>query len=188
MKASNKIFTIPNIVSFIRMLIVIFAVIELVKHNYINSFLLYLTAVLTDFIDGMLARKLNQISELGKILDPVADKLMIGSALIILFIQGNTPFWYVAVIVSSILINVIGGLIVMKKITIVPPSIMIGKVAAVFSMITFELNIVFSYYIEYYSTYLLYLYIISTALLIISTIAYARIALKSINKIHKNNK
>jgi CDP-diacylglycerol--glycerol-3-phosphate 3-phosphatidyltransferase len=180
MKVSNKIFTIPNIVSFIRILIVVFAAVELVKHNYMNSFLLYLTAALTDFIDGFLARKLNQVSELGKILDPFADKLMIGSALIILFIQGNAPFWYVAVIVSSILVNMIGGLIVMKKITTVPPSIMLGKIAAVFSMITFELNIAFSYYIEYYSTYLLYLYIISTVLLIISTIAYARVAIKSI--------
>jgi cardiolipin synthase len=70
-------------------LITIVAAIELYHNNIISAFCLYLTAVLTDFLDGFLARLLRQVSNLGKILDPIADKLTIFSAIIILGIQGK---------------------------------------------------------------------------------------------------
>jgi len=157
--------TIPNIISTVRIIIIIFAARELVNGNNFNSFFLYLSAALTDFFDGFLARKLNQISELGKILDPLADKLMIGSALIILLLQGRMPFWYVAIIIGRDLFILLGGFLISRKIKFVLPSIMIGKIAAVVTMLTFGLNIVNFNYIEYF-------YYASALLVIISTIIY----------------
>ena len=168
--------TIPNIISTIRIIIIIFAAKELVGGNNLNSFLLYLTAALTDFLDGFLARKLNQISELGKILDPFADKLMIGSAVIILLLQGLMPFWFVAIILGRDLFLLLGGLWISKKIKFVLPSIMIGKIAAVSVMTTFLLNILNFHYIEYF-------YYSSAILIIISTVIYIQKAIQTLKKI-----
>jgi CDP-diacylglycerol--glycerol-3-phosphate 3-phosphatidyltransferase len=134
-----------------------------------------LTAALTDFLDGFLARKLNQITELGKILDPLADKLMIGSAVIILLVQNRMPFWYVAIIIGRDLFNLLGGLLVSRKIKFVLPSILIGKVAAVVTMFTFGLNIINFPAIEYF-------YYASALLVIISTIFYTKEAVKALKE------
>jgi CDP-diacylglycerol--glycerol-3-phosphate 3-phosphatidyltransferase len=173
----NRYLTIPNIISTVRIIIVVFAAKELIDGNNLNSFILYFIAALTDFLDGFLARKLNQISELGKILDPLTDKLMIGSAIIILFLQNRMPLWYVAIIIGRDLFNLFGGLLVSRKIKFVLPSILIGKVAAVVTMFTFGLNIINFQYIEYF-------YYASASLVIISTLKKKK---KAIEALKQNN-
>lgn len=84
-----QIITIPNIITLARIVIIVFAAIELLNQDNINAFLLYTTAAVTDLLDGFLARALNQVSNLGKIIDPLADKLMITSAIMILLAQGR---------------------------------------------------------------------------------------------------
>ncbi len=90
--ASNRILTIPNLVSFIRLLGVgVFWWALLVQDDVGLSAWLIFAIGWTDWIDGYLARKLNQVSELGKILDPVADRLMIVSAVFGGLIVGVVP-------------------------------------------------------------------------------------------------
>lgn len=90
--ASNRILTIPNVVSFIRLLGVgVFWWALLVQNDVGLSAWLIFAIGWTDWIDGYLARKLNQVSELGKILDPVADRLMIVSAVLGGLIVGVVP-------------------------------------------------------------------------------------------------
>jgi cardiolipin synthase len=120
---TKNIFSIPNIISFIRIIIVIFAAIELINYNNFNSFILYLSAAITDVIDGFLARRLNQITALGKIIDPIADKLMISSAIIILAFQSRIPIWYVLLFIIGSLINLLGGLFLIKKFNFVPSAV-----------------------------------------------------------------
>jgi len=167
-KYEKKIITIPNTISMIRLVLVIVAANLLIKEDFFNSFVLYLTAVITDFFDGFLARRLNQVSNLGKILDPFVDKLMIGSAIIILFLKSLMPAWYLIVVLCCSLINIVGGFIVIKKYNYVPSAIFIGKLAAVFVMFTFLFNIAY-----FRADLLLYLYILSSSLLIISVFVYA---------------
>ncbi|HOA34462.1 MAG TPA: CDP-alcohol phosphatidyltransferase family protein, partial [Clostridiales bacterium] len=70
----TNIWTVPNILTMIRIILVpIFAVLFL-KGSYIPALVVLLLSGLTDFFDGKIARRFNQISELGKILDPIADK------------------------------------------------------------------------------------------------------------------
>lgn len=176
-KTNNQLFTIPNIVSLFRIILVGIAAYCLAKGDNINAFIIYVTAMLTDFLDGFLARLLQQISELGKILDPLADKLMVISAVVILCIQGRMPIWFVSIVLARDLIIMIAGLILRSKLNFVIPSIMIGKITATVLMLTFGLNILYFYYIEY-------LYYLSALLSLISLIAYAVNA----NKILKNKK
>jgi cardiolipin synthase len=85
-------FTIPNLVSGLRILAVpYFWHVLLVQDRVGLAAALIFIVGSTDWIDGFLARRLNQVSELGKLLDPVADRLMIGSAVIGGLIAGILP-------------------------------------------------------------------------------------------------
>lgn len=78
MKRFNKkdLFTIPNIMGYCRILLIpVFCYFYIVKKNYTLSIIIVLVSSLSDLFDGYIARKFNQVTELGKALDPVADKL-----------------------------------------------------------------------------------------------------------------
>jgi anaerobic nitric oxide reductase flavorubredoxin len=147
-KTSNKIITIPNIISVFRIVLVIIATYLLVKEDNINAFILYVTAMITDFLDGFLARLLNQSSELGKLLDPVADKLLVLSIVLVLFFQNRMPLWIVIVILARDFIILSGGLLLRTKVKFIPSSILIGKISAVAIMLVCALNILISYQME----------------------------------------
>ncbi len=59
---------------------------------------LMVVAALTDFLDGLIARRLNQVTELGKIIDPVADKIAIACIGVVLAAQGKIPLWFLALV------------------------------------------------------------------------------------------
>ena len=81
--------TIPNWMCFVRIaLIPVFSVL-FVKESYIAAFIVMIVAALTDVFDGKIARKYNMVSNLGKILDPIADKLSQIAIVVILIVK----FW-----------------------------------------------------------------------------------------------
>ena len=80
---TNRILTIPNLVTFLRLLgVPLFLWVLLVDENLALAAWLMFAIGWTDWIDGYLARRLNQVSPLGKALDPIADRLLIASAII----------------------------------------------------------------------------------------------------------
>lgn len=81
--------TIPNLLSLIRILLIPVFVIMFLNGDKIAAIAIMAVAALTDLFDGKIARKFNQVSALGKVLDPVADKLSQLSIAIVLFIQFN---------------------------------------------------------------------------------------------------
>jgi cardiolipin synthase len=88
----NQVLTVPNLVSFVRLAAIpYFWWVTLVLEDIPQAAVLIFVIGSTDWIDGYLARRLNQVTELGKLLDPVADRLMIGSALIAGLIAGVVP-------------------------------------------------------------------------------------------------
>lgn len=95
----------------------------------------FAAASVSDLIDGFLARVLNQRSKLGGILDPVADKLLVISALVTLGISGALPWWLVAVMLARDLPMAVGAWVVRRKRLEIPtaPS-RIGKYAT-FSLV-----------------------------------------------------
>lgn len=91
---SDRVLTIPNLVSLARLLGVgVFWWVLAVDDNVALAAWLIFFIGWTDWIDGYLARRLGQVSRLGKALDPVADRLMIGSALVGGLIAGVLPVW-----------------------------------------------------------------------------------------------
>jgi len=93
--ASNRILTVPNLISFVRLLAIpLFWWVLLVRDDVSLAAWIVFIVGWTDWVDGYLARRLNQVSELGRILDPVADRLLIASALIGGLIAGVLPPWF----------------------------------------------------------------------------------------------
>ncbi len=91
-QVSSRILTVPNVVSFIRLLAVpVFWWLLLGEENTTAATVLFIAVATTDWLDGYLARRLDQVTRLGKALDPVADRLMIASAVIAGLIAGIVP-------------------------------------------------------------------------------------------------
>lgn len=77
----NKILTIPNVLSFFRLcLIPVIIWMYCSKRDYVRTAVILLLSGATDILDGFIARRFNMVSDLGKVLDPVADKLTQGCA------------------------------------------------------------------------------------------------------------
>jgi len=92
--------------------------------------LIIVIGVASDFLDGILARRLNQISEMGKMLDPLADKLVIGLTTVILYLKHQMPLWLVILIIGRDVAILIGGLFYAKRFKFITPSNLIGKITA----------------------------------------------------------
>jgi CDP-diacylglycerol--glycerol-3-phosphate 3-phosphatidyltransferase len=148
----KQIFNISNLLSISRILLVAPLFIFLSKENYYAVLLICLIAYVTDLLDGYFARKLNQISELGKILDPLADKVFVFVLALQLLVQGKIPVWFFVVIVLRDVLILLGGLFMKDKTKSVPASNMYGKVTVIIVAVTLilsMLNIVKDEYINY---------------------------------------
>lgn len=132
---ADKIFTISNILSLSRIVIVIPIIYFLdlggnanPRYN-LTAFVLMIIGALTDTFDGQLARKMNQITNFGKVIDPIADK--IGMAAILLFLafsRDDFPFWFIVVALVRDILIFSAALYVKKKHGYLFTSNMLGKI------------------------------------------------------------
>jgi len=180
--SERKIFNASNSLSFIRLLLVIPA--WFAFNNFENNLARYsvaaigVIATITDILDGYLARKLNQITEFGKVIDPLADKVLIVFVVLNLFLQGEIPDYYFYMIIARDVLILIGGLIVAKKIGKVLPSDYIGK-ATVLSIAFVLLMILLN--VDSKSLPYLILYYLSIVLIFASFINYIIKAAKALS-------
>ncbi len=105
----NRILTVPNLMSVIRLcLIPVFVWLLLGRENRAGAAALLAGLGATDWVDGYIARRFNQVSTLGKILDPAADRLLLGVAVVCILIDGSVPAivaW--PVIVREVLVSAV---------------------------------------------------------------------------------
>jgi len=114
---SSRIFTVPNFLTVIRMVMVPVFVTALYYGRFDWALAIFIFAGLTDGIDGFLARRFNQKSQLGTILDPIADKLLLVTAFITLSLASivgrgehlPVPFWVTAAVISRDVFIVVGA-------------------------------------------------------------------------------
>ncbi|MBA3690412.1 MAG: CDP-alcohol phosphatidyltransferase family protein [Actinobacteria bacterium] len=112
--ASSAILTVPNLLSFTRILLIP-AFVGLIVHRgtELAGMLLFAGVAATDWVDGYVARRTNQVSELGKMLDPIADRLAVAAGLVAVMVRGALPLWAgVAILARDAAILVVGAALV----------------------------------------------------------------------------
>ena len=115
METNNKIITIPNLITIFRLFLLIPLFITFFKEKYLLSLIVIVVSGVSDVIDGTIARKFNMISEFGKIMDPIADKLtQISVMLLISFRQIYFLIPCSALVIKEVVSGIIGIYVVSK--------------------------------------------------------------------------
>lgn len=100
MSLSKELRSIPNLLSLLRLALVPVFLLLLITDQFVWALVVLAVASASDWLDGFIARRFNQITELGKVLDPAADRMYIFASLIGLTVNGNIPAWLAVVIIA----------------------------------------------------------------------------------------
>ena len=116
---SSRVVTIPNILTILRMVLVPVFVSLLFYERFLTALAVFVLAGITDGLDGLLARRFNQKSQLGTILDPIADKLLLVTSYVVLSLPQISPqpiprhfpvpFWVTAAVISRDVFIIVGA-------------------------------------------------------------------------------
>ena len=129
-KLFTNVWTIPNVLTMIRMILIpVFAVLFF-SGLKMAALAVFCAASFTDFLDGFLARKLNQVTDFGKLFDPLADKLMVLTAMVCQTFWGPLPLVAVLIVALKELVMVFGGMFMLSRNVVVYSNIY-GKAAQV---------------------------------------------------------
>lgn len=133
---SNRALTIPNLICLVRILLITPFVVFFLDGEYLSAAVVIIISGLSDCFDGYIARKFNQESELGKILDPLADKLTLLAVGVCLVVIEPYFLPIVLILVSKDILMLIGSTKVVKKGIIVQKSKWYGKLGTVMFYVT----------------------------------------------------
>ena len=138
---------VPNILTIIRFLLIPFIIYFLAINQYIVGVILFIISGITDVVDGAIARKFNFITDFGKLMDPLADKLTQISVLATLMIKELIPVWILAIVIAKEAVMIAGASFLYGR-DVVVSSKWFGKLATVL----FYIAIVCSFGIKYWNT------------------------------------
>ncbi|MDL2273911.1 CDP-diacylglycerol--glycerol-3-phosphate 3-phosphatidyltransferase [Oscillospiraceae bacterium OttesenSCG-928-G22] len=138
---------LPNILSAIRIVLVpVFVAVFFgdSPNAHRNAAIIYLTASLTDILDGFIARRFHLVTRLGRILDPLADKLMTATVFICSAIDGIIPIWAVILFAAKECVMGAGALFMYRRVKDVMPSNVLGKATTVVFFLVLTALLLFS--------------------------------------------
>jgi len=157
-RESNRFWTVSNAFSLLRIALTPFSVwlIALGPSYVWEAFVVVAVMIASDILDGELARRRDEITRWGKILDPMADKIAIGAVTLALVMFKGVPWWLVVVVVIRDVLILLASTVLMRRCAIVPSSNLWGKLT----------TLVMSFLLL---SYLLDLYVVQSATLIVAT-------------------
>lgn len=136
-QVSDKIFTVPNLISFIRLMMAPAFLVLLFQGNDLAAAIVFGIAASTDWVDGQIARRTNQVSRLGQLLDPAVDRILMITGVLGVFLVGRLPLWMILLVLVRDLTLLLGGYHLLRKYKIRVPVVYVGKVATTFLYIGF---------------------------------------------------
>lgn len=161
------IWTLSNIISFARILLAAPLAYFLMNGDKLFASLTLALVMLSDVADGWIARRRNEITEAGKIIDPVADKIVAAVGVACMFLGNYIPAWFFWLVVGRDVAIVLLGSIAARKTGFVLPSNYAGKITVVLLSIAMALNFVTDSPLNMPSIW------VATVAMIVSTISYA---------------
>jgi len=163
---------IPNILTIIRILSIPVFVICLLYDRFWVALLIFVGAGITDGLDGLIARVYHQRTTTGAYLDPIADKLMLVTAFVVLAILGSIPLWLTVIVIAKDVIVALGVLILFltsRRVEVKP--VLIGKAATFSQMVAIPWALLASYSF-FFRNFLPYVIWITVALTCLSGLQY----------------
>lgn len=146
-RADKNKFGLPNFFTAMRLVLLPFIILFLNQGSRRGDFLALVfmgMAMVTDFLDGHYARKLNKTSDVGRMLDPLIDKISVNAAMLVLAHVKGLPYWYVAIVVVRDLFLLLTGTLMISRKRLVVESNILGKwTSTIFALVivTYTLNI-----------------------------------------------
>lgn len=134
---TDRVLTVPNVISFIRLCMVPVYLVLLLNGQNIAAAIVFAVAAATDFLDGQIARRTHCVSKLGQLLDPVVDRTLMVAGVLGVFLAGRVPLWIILLIVARDALVLGGGAWLLFKRSIRIPVIYPGKFATTFLFIGF---------------------------------------------------
>lgn len=174
---SNKILTLPNVITFLRLLLIPLFFYFMFNNQHISGLITYIICSLTDFVDGQIARRTSSISKLGQLLDPACDTLLMSSGIIVAYLFFNLNIIVMVLIFFREIFMLFAGAFLIKKFNIRIPVIYPGKIAT--ALLFFGICLVFINELGLYIIYAGFL------LQIFVTIYYIIQAYKQLNATRK---
>ena len=139
--------TLPNYITLIRVILIPFFINLMIYGYYREALGVFLVACLTDALDGMIARLTKTKTELGALLDPIADKLLILAAFVTLVLLGLLPIWLVIIVISRDVILVLGSLVIyVMGFELKARPTILGKATTVLQLFTVTLSLLLTAY------------------------------------------
>lgn len=121
---------VPNILTTFRIVLVPLLGYMMHLGEYVPAAIIFIAAVLTDFLDGFLARKFNQVTNFGKVMDPVADKLLVLTALLMLTVQKEISLVIFIIVTAKEVLLGIGGIMLYRNKKRISSADWYGKIAS----------------------------------------------------------
>lgn len=137
-EVTSKIFTLANVVSFVRLCMVPVYLVLLLNGYNLAATLVFAASAFTDFLDGQIARRTHTVSRLGQILDPAVDRILMITGVLGVFLVGRIPLWVIIVVVVRDAYLLIAGGWLLSRFHIRVPVIYPGKFATTFLFIGFS--------------------------------------------------
>jgi len=142
---NSRILTVPNQLTFLRLAFLPFFIIAIKYENFRAALAIFLVAGVTDGLDGLLARGLNQRTPLGAYLDPIADKLLLSSSYLALALRGKIGWWLAILVLGRDIMLLVACATILLTVGYrpFPPSIW-GKATTFFELLLIFLVLVLS--------------------------------------------
>jgi CDP-diacylglycerol--glycerol-3-phosphate 3-phosphatidyltransferase len=187
---NREVFYVSNLISLSRFFLLAVTAYFLFNRSYLIAGVFIILIWISDLLDGYFARKRNEISELGKIIDPLADKTTIAVLTIILLLQDIIPLWFVLITIARDLVIFSGGVYLKYKSNRVLQSNWTGKLTVFFIGFTLVIFVAIAwtgstfpaYHLEYLELLSKIFIFISIVLSFISLVVYLRVFLKTIGR------
>jgi cardiolipin synthase len=111
----DRVFTVANVLSFVRLLALPVVYLDLVSGRWLRAFVLLVVFSLTDWLDGYLARRLDQVTRLGKLLDPISDRLLFVVIGVGFVVADLLPLWAVLLLLVRDVVVIGTGLVLLSR-------------------------------------------------------------------------
>jgi cardiolipin synthase (CMP-forming) len=139
-EVTGRILTVPNLLSFARLAVLPIIYLDLVNGNLTRAFVLLAVFAATDWLDGYIARRFDQVSRLGQVLDPISDRVLFIVVGIGFVVAGIVPLWVVLLLLArDLAVLLVGGVLLLRGRSQLPEVTRVGKAATFGLMWAFPL-------------------------------------------------